>query len=79
MLDGKRYYAEGCCARAESGRAAAPPRSVMNARRFTGRRLPYFHRKNTTPTLRQETVAVRDFRSGLRPLRVRSLLLPHSN
>jgi hypothetical protein len=25
----------GCCARAASGDAAAPPRSAMNARRFT--------------------------------------------
>jgi hypothetical protein len=25
----------GCCARAASGHAAAPPRSVMNSRRFT--------------------------------------------
>jgi hypothetical protein len=32
-----------CCARAAIGYAtAAPPRSVMNSRRFTARCLPYF-------------------------------------
>src|SRR4029077_20861618 len=29
-----RTFRDGCCARAASGHAAAPPRTAMNARRF---------------------------------------------
>jgi hypothetical protein len=35
----------GCCARAINGHAAAPPRSVMNWRRFIARCLPCFRPK----------------------------------
>jgi hypothetical protein len=40
------YGIVGCCACAASGHAAAaPPSSVMNARRFTARFLPCFRQK----------------------------------
>ena len=33
----------------------------MNSRRFTARCLPCFRQKDSTPQLRQETAALRDF------------------
>jgi hypothetical protein len=52
----------GCCASEATGQAAAPPRIVMNARRFTVRCLSRaFDRKDSTPQLWQETAALRDF------------------
>src|SRR5262245_687806 len=52
----------GCCARAASGHAAAaPPRSVMNSRRFTGSTSRASDRKDSTPQLRRMTAALRDF------------------
>ena len=56
-----RRMRSGCCARAVSGHAAAPPRSVMNSRRFTTRCLRASNRKDSTPHLRQEPAALRDF------------------
>jgi hypothetical protein len=50
-----------CCARAASGNAAAPPRSVMKARLFTAEASHASDRKNSTPKLRQETAALLDF------------------
>ena len=41
--------------------APAPPSSVMNSRRFTARSSRASDRKDSTPQLRQETVALRDF------------------
>src|SRR5215831_2038641 len=50
-----------CCARAASGHAAAPPSSVMSERRFTAGSFRAFDRKVSTPQLRHETAALRDF------------------
>src|SRR6266849_1709646 len=50
-----------CCARTASGHAiAAPPSSVMKSRRFTAASRAS-DRKDSTPQLRQETAALRDF------------------
>ena len=52
----------GCCARAASGHAtAAPPISVMSDRLFTAGPFRASDTKNSTPQLRQEAVALRDF------------------
>src|SRR5262249_37026303 len=52
----------GCWARAASGHAAAaPPTSDMNSRRFTASDSRAFALEDSTPQLRQETAAVRDF------------------
>ena len=53
----------GCCARAASGHAAAPPSSVMNSRRFTADASRASDRKDSTPD-RQETAALREFSFG---------------
>jgi hypothetical protein len=46
-----------CCARAASGQpAAAPPRSVMNSRRFTAQCLPCFQPKGSHTSVRQEVL-----------------------
>jgi hypothetical protein len=50
------------CPRAASGHAAAaPPSSVMSERRFTAGSFRAFDRKVSTPQLRHETAALRDF------------------
>src|SRR5262245_58453170 len=54
----------GCCARAASGHAAAPPSNVMKSRRFTADASGVSDRKDSTPRLRQETAALRDFNSA---------------
>src|SRR5262249_49179752 len=41
--------------------AAAPPSSAMSDRLFTAGPFRAFERKNSTPQLRQEAVALRDF------------------
>jgi hypothetical protein len=46
----------GCCARAASGHAAAPPSSVMKSRRFTAQYSRASDGNDSTPQLRQETV-----------------------
>src|SRR5262245_3161036 len=50
-----------CCARAASGHAAAPPSSDMSERRFTAGPFRAFAPKVSTPQLRQEPAALRDF------------------
>ena len=47
----------GCCARAASGHAAAPPSSVINSRRFTARWPPVLLEDSTPWYVRQETAA----------------------
>src|SRR5262249_4975012 len=57
-----RRTRSGCCARAASGHAAAaPPRRVMKSRRFTASASRASDGKDSTPQLRQETTALRDF------------------
>jgi hypothetical protein len=51
----------GCCARAASGQAAALPSSVMKSRRFTASASRASKRKDSTPSVWQQTAAVRDF------------------
>src|SRR5262245_10084899 len=50
-----------CCACAANGHAAAPPSSVMNSRRFTASASRASARNDSTPQLRHETAALRDF------------------
>ena len=52
------------CARATSGQAAPPLRSVMKSRRFTALCFPCFDRKDSKPRLRQEAAALRHFNPG---------------
>jgi len=52
-----------CCARAASGHATAPPRSVMNSRRFTAQ-CPVRPTEKIAHLVRQETAALRDFSPG---------------
>src|SRR5262245_16562770 len=49
----------GCCARAASGHAVAPPSSVMNSRRFT--MAPVLPTERIAHSARHETAALRDF------------------
>src|SRR6478609_10883651 len=72
----------GCCARAASGHdAAAPPRSVMNSRRFNAWCLRASNRKDSTRR-RRGTRCAAGFQSGLRhqrpngDLRVEAVPLP---
>jgi hypothetical protein len=51
------YRHRVCCACTTCGHAAAPPRSVMNSRRFTALFLPCFPRES----IAHATAAMRDF------------------
>jgi hypothetical protein len=63
VLDCKRWYSRLVATASENclSQAAAPPSRVMNVRRFTADSSRASNRKDSTPQLRQEPAALRDF------------------